>query len=427
MRCGAVKRLIAFTLFALVLLACPLHAAAAWYDGIYLWSGLAVVISAAFLGLAYMAARLFELQMLDAWVKVELSELVTSLLIAVFCVSMIAIVNNASQFLTGDTGATDITAVAQGFLRNGVYADGQALYMKLAEAYFHVSRVASFAYTAGASIAVASISYSSAPGSGISPLLSELGQGMDTVSNFMLLAASQSAFLDFFRNAAVVMLPVGIFLRCFSLTRKVGGVVLAAVIAAAVIYPASFMLSREIYAYYRTGGVVPPAAPKATSLVGQTSLINVAASSNPPAANLICSPYMQRFVQSPLPFLGGEMGWWIVICVPICLLTIGGFGACMGTCGKVIFTMFYIIKSSFPIIIYLSVLMPFANQIGSTSALIAGYYEPLASHALPAVAQYTVLSLVVFFIPLIIAMSTLRNFAIMFGGEPQLYGLSKLV
>jgi hypothetical protein len=59
--------------------------------------------------------------------------------------------------------------------------------------------------------------------------------------------------------------------------------------------------------------------------------------------------------------------------------------------------------------------------------MISGFYEPLRAYALPAVAKFSVLSLVVFFIPLIIAMVMLRNLAIVFGGEPQLYGISKLV
>jgi hypothetical protein len=38
-----------------------------------------------------------------------------------------------------------------------------------------------------------------------------------------------------------------------------------------------------------------------------------------------------------------------------------------------------------------------------------------------------VLSLVFSLIPVIIAMSLLRNLAITFGGEPQLYGISRMI
>jgi hypothetical protein len=96
-------------------------------------------------------------------------------------------------------------------------------------------------------------------------------------------------------------------------------------------------------------------------------------------------------------------------------------------CRWAVFTSFYILKSTFPIAIYFHDLLPFAQQIGSPEKILKGYYAPLLNFALPATAKYVVLSLMVFLIPLIIAMVLLRNLAIAFGGEPQLYGISKLV
>jgi hypothetical protein len=67
-----------------------------WFEGIYLWVGLAVMISAGFIGLAYMAAQLFRISMMDAWVKIEIQELNTGahgwhnnrgLLHSAYCVS----------------------------------------------------------------------------------------------------------------------------------------------------------------------------------------------------------------------------------------------------------------------------------------------------------------------------------------------------
>jgi len=100
-------------------------------------------MSAAFLGLAYMAAKLFELQVLEAWVRIELGELVKSMFIAVFCVALIASVNTASQFLSGESGSTDVIGAAQGFMQ-ALYSDGHALYTKLSIAYFNVAKVASY-------------------------------------------------------------------------------------------------------------------------------------------------------------------------------------------------------------------------------------------------------------------------------------------
>ena len=238
-----------------------------------------------------------------------------------------------------------------------------------------------------------------------------IGQAMDSVSNFMLLAASQSAFLLFFRSATHLMLPLGVIMRSFSLTRKVGGVLLAAVIASSVIYPAGIMVSKEIYASYSAD-------------LRQTAegIAQVEPAGNPPLSGAVCSPYMQTFVMSPLPFVGGELGWYVVVCIPLCAL----FG-CHGICYKIIELTFMIVKSLFPILIYASVLLPYAGTLGNFSENLKNYYVPLEQYALPAAVKYAVLSTVLFIIPLIIAMALLRNLAVTFGGEPQLYGLAKLV
>ena len=405
-------------IFSLILLAPLLNSQVNWAvteADLYMWTLLAIAICAAFIGMAYMAARLLEIQVLEAWVKIELQELVASALIAVFCVALIASVNGAAQFLVEPGGSGDIVQFSRDFLRDSIYADGQAIYGKLGTAYFNTAKVASYSYVAGISIGVASFSKSESPAAGLSPLVSELGQGMDSVANFMLLASAQSAFLGFFASASALMLPLGIFLRSFSLTRKIGGTVLAAVIASAVLYPAAFTVSKEVYNTFRG------------NMMDEAANINVKAAENPPSTDVVCHPWMQRFVQSPLPFLGGEMGWWLTVCSPICALSGPGFFACMSGCYGVVSTIFYIIKSIFPIIIYIATLLPFANELGSPGKLLDGYLWPVLDHALPAVAKFVVLSLVVFLIPLIFAMVMLRNLAITFGGEPQLYGISKLV
>ncbi len=410
---GGKRTLSLFSLILLALLFCTglAHAAGNWYDSVYLWAALSVGIAATFLGLAYMAAKALELQMLDAWVKVELQELLGSILIAVFCIALIATVNGASQFLIEQKGGTtDVIGAAQVFMKDTVYADGRAIYQKLGEAYFNTAKVAAYSYTVGLNAVYASTSYSSSPYSGLAPLVAEIGQGMDGVANFMLLAAAQWSFLQFFGSAAAVMLPVGIFLRSFSLTRKIGGVVLAAVIASAVIYPAGFLVSKEVYSTYRA------------DLQAGFAGIHVAEAGNPPLAKLVCSPYMQAFVQSPLPYIGGENGWSFAICSWSCAGTGPLFYECYEGCSGIVTNVFLIIKAGFAV-----GMAPFLLGVFGAPNPIGDYYSGIESAALPAVAKFSVLSIVVFLIPLIIAMVLLRNLAITFGGEPQLYGISKLV
>lgn len=381
------------------------------YHDIYLWVGLSVAIAATFLGLAYMAGKLFSLQMLDAWVKIELQELMASLVIAVFCVALIAGLNSAAQFLTKEGNAID---AAGNFLR-AVHADGRELYGKVGMMYYSAAKLSSYSYTMGVSVDFVSTSLSASPAAGLSPLVGEIGQGMDSVANFMLLAASQYSFLQFFATAASVMLPLGIFLRSFSLTRKVGGMVLAAVIASSVVYPASFLVSREVYTVF---------APSMRNEMRQ--VVAGGEAGNAPLAGMICDPFMQMFVMSPLPPVGGEGGWSVVICTPLCVLSTVAYATCWQGCYETIQTVFYIIKSLFPFIMA-APLLNYVSNNAIPSELVSNYYDPAVQHALPAISQYSVLSLVVFLVPVIITMVLLRNLAVTFGGEPQLYGLSKLV
>ena len=385
----------------------------AWYDQVYLWTGFSVLIASAFIGLAYMLSQILRLSVLEAWVKIELHELVGAMIIAVFCVSLIAGVNNAAQFLTGSHSTDIINATRTDFLQGELYSDGQALYKNMVGVYFEVAKVTSYSYTAGLSLGVMSIGVSSTPAAGLAPLQSEVGQGIDGVANFMLLAAAQSAFLMFFSTAAVYMLPVGIFLRSFSLTRKAGGVVLASVIATSVIYPASMLLTREIYDEFRPG---------LQSMINQVS---VDQAPQPPLASVVCSESMKEFVSSPIPIVGGELGWFLVFCG-----SIGWFVPffCSAAWYQIISVLFYIVNSLFPLAMYVMLMVNVAKFESNLWANSGGsYYAKIYNYAMPAVSQYSVLSLISFLIPVVITVSLLRNLTVMFGGEPQLYGLSKLV
>ena len=400
------------------------------WSNIYFWAGLAVLMSASFLGLAYMASQLFRVQILEAWVRIELGELVKSMVIAVFCITLIATVNGAAQFLSGESGATDVISAAQQFMAT-LYGDAHALYYKLAIVYFNVAKVASYSYTAGTSLAgIATISYSSSPASGMSPLVSEVGQALDAVANYMLLAAAQAAFLKFFGTASLIMLPVGIFLRSFSFTRKLGATLLAATIASAVIYPTSVLLSQQVYGTFANEMKGLDASGKDSLGGGEAfASVRVKETENPPASNVVCNTFMQYFVQSPLPFLGGEIGWWVVVGTPVCIalaIISGDFIGCMTWMYQLISFIFMLVKAIFPILLFASVFITMENGT-KPDKLLEDYYAPLHDAVLPAVAKFTVLSLVTFIIPLIITLSLLRGLATTFGGEAQLYGLSKLV
>ena len=408
-----------------------------WYSGIYIWVGLAVLISSAFIGLAYMAAQLFRINAIDAWVKIELQELMTGIIIAVFCIAFVASVNSSAGFLISEKvdgqPAPNVGEMAQATLAN-IYGDGRELYRKLGGTYFEVAKIASYSYTVGTSAWYVSTSISSSPAQGLYPLVSEIGGAMDSVGSLMLFLAAQRSFVIFFINASQIMLPVGIFLRCFSLSRKVGGVVRASVLASAVIYPAAFAVSDAVYHGFQK------------DLQDTTKNIHVTPAGNPPLTRMVCSQFMQGFIESPLALatslltsglgvgggliteavsfvFGGEVGWEIAICVPleICPFPCVPYPVC----SSIVEHVYVFVKSFFPIIMapFLISYSPSLNM----DSLKADYLTNMQTFALPAAAKFGVLTLVFSLIPLIISISLLRSLAITFGGEPQLYGLTKLV
>jgi hypothetical protein len=85
-----------------------------------------------------------------------------------------------------------------------------------------------------------------------------------------------------------------------------------------------------------------------------------------------------------------------------------------------------IIKSLFPILLWATVFSTMDAGI-KPDKLMEDYYQPILDYALPTVAQFAVISLVTFLIPIIITLSLLRALSLSFGGEAQLYGLSRLV
>ncbi|MCX8197206.1 MAG: hypothetical protein N3G80_02735 [Candidatus Micrarchaeota archaeon] len=412
-----------FAFFLLIFV--QLANAAGWYDNLYYWIALSVIIASAFLGIAYMIGSFFELKIVEAWTKIELQELVAGVLIAVFCVGLIASADMAASFLSGrQTGAAQYAIDAITKIRE----DGRYIYLKIATAYFNAAKYASYSYTAGVNLEVVSISVSQSPAAGLSPLVAELGAALDGVANYLLFLSAQKSFIIFFVNASAILLPVGIFLRCFSITRRIGGTILGGIIAASVIYPASFALSYEIYSTF------------SPNMVDMASKIDILSNiPNPPLTEVVCSPKTQTFIQSPVGIvinsltssiggtagglistfakavITGENGWAILICPPLFVL-----GVDFVTCWDMVARVFKLTKAFFALGMY-----PLLSLYGEID--VNYLIENAREYLLPTTAMFGVLTLIFSLLPIIIGLVAARNFIIYFGGEPQLYGLSKLV
>ncbi len=99
-------------------------------------------------------------------------------------------------------------------------------------------------------LGVASFSFSSI----LSPVMSEEGFIIKLLTFAIIDLYTQSALLSVIALVAVpLLLPVGIVLRTFYFTRKVGGMIMAVAIGLFAIFPLTYLLDAQITATYSTG------------------------------------------------------------------------------------------------------------------------------------------------------------------------------
>lgn len=392
---------------------------------LYAFLAMAVVLSAVFIGLAYMASQLFNAPALGAWVKIEVQELVVSAIIVVFLVAMVASINGAVAFSTGEENAYE---AAINYLE-GTRDLGLLLQEKLLKVGFEINIAAGFSYSTAISITPIKVggNWSSAPFSGMGGLAGAVGNAVDSVSLTVLLISAQKVFLVFFMSVASIIMPLGIALRTFPITRKMGALLLAAGVGTAVVYPTAIVVSKEIYTAYSPimkNKVENADAPGVLPHLGR-----------PPTSDLLCNPTVQ-FIASGFGL--GEIGWWLSICSVSCSIHAAvkcaasniGYAACFAayfqqcffvTCKQATDKWYSIGTSAYAVS-----MGTFAREY-LRDADVEGYFEAANDYALPAATEYIMLMLVLFLIPIIFTIVLIRNFAALFGGESQLYGLFKLV
>ncbi|VVB58702.1 Uncharacterised protein [Candidatus Anstonella stagnisolia] len=371
---------------------------------LYAFLALAVALSAAFIGLAYMASQIFNVPALGAWVKIEVQELVVSVIIVVLIVGMTASLNSAVAFATGTDGYYD-AAVAY---LDGFRDLGLQLHQKLLHVGYLVNLAAGFSYSVSVSAIYAGANFSSAPRSGLGGLVGAVGNAVDSVALTVLFISAQKVFLVFFVAISSIIMPMGVVLRTFPFTRKLGALLLSAGVCTAVVYPTALVLSKEIYNVYGTDLQAKVAnADKGVPNLG-----------SPPGSGTLCSPAAQWFASG---FGLGDLFWSIVYCVPSCALSGPLSWACYNACSQGVSLVYSLITSSYGMVMW-------PVSVGYIGQFNAGdYFTPVNENSLPAATDFSVLALVFSLIPIIITIVLVRNFSNLFGGESQLYGLFKLV
>lgn len=248
---------------------------------------LAGVIVALLLGIAYMAGSLLSDDKIKAWVRKEAGQVLYSAIILLIALGTIQVLDNALRFVIIAGGDSDW----QAYIQNGVCCDPathpcikiatRPCHFEVAYDYLQMqyeslrrnlgsyllnhyagSLLSSLRAGFGARVLVHVGSFSAAPLSGLSigndyfSILFDL-----TLKNMMLLRAQQ-VFLDYFWLAFFpVMLSLGLVMRMFYFTRKLGGTLVALAIAGYYVFPMFYVLVDTVFFKFMGGAINPAVGP----------------------------------------------------------------------------------------------------------------------------------------------------------------------
>ncbi|MDE1798638.1 MAG: hypothetical protein KGH63_04525, partial [Candidatus Micrarchaeota archaeon] len=245
-------------------------------------------IGIAFLALAYMLSQLLSSEPLRAYVKIELGELILSLIL---CLVVLAAFDQGpgtlSKVLNIKTSQFGV-AEAGSALQASLEAPLQRALDALVQNTFRLTKIISYNYNSQLAVPYISPMYSASPGAGASPLTLQLQTGMDTTSMTLLLVRGVRVGADFLDFAVqLFLLPLALLLRFIPPTRRVGGLLLGISLAVHLVYPAAVGAGLELGGQFFPSGAVGVIDDPGT----------------PPGRGAICSPVM-----SAMYGLGEDVG-----------------------------------------------------------------------------------------------------------------------
>ena len=319
----------------------------------------AVVIVAVILGLLNMAAETFSLPMLSAYVKTELGELVSGVVLAVIVYAFIIGSNQLTTILVGKS-ATDLAAAHFQSLISDYYFK---TYMGIIRISTQLRAMVSFNTQQVWPAAYISWGHSIGPYAGIAPFLTSLSMAVQGIANNILIYETLLLLLSF-SNSVIgpIVLPIALALRLIPFTRQAGTALIAICISLLVIYPWSVVFVSEIHK------VVHYPNPTDNGAVNNI-LSNMGV--HFPAIDVL-ETMCQNFVIRGFLELN-ELGNVILFCPLTCGLACAGpqfavcFPACFETCFALIVFLIYPLVSAGAQLIY--------NTLGTYFLMHADYQQ----------------------------------------------------
>ncbi|MFA6036429.1 MAG: hypothetical protein WC759_05770, partial [Candidatus Micrarchaeia archaeon] len=279
---------------------------------------IALFTSFMLVSIGYILSKGFHLPKLEAWARSEYREvLISALIIAglVFSIGIIDMVNSQfSPAYSSEPSPVCQAAYAPGttFYTACTYfehsSDGMLdLYYTLLIADRYIAKLSSFYYNIAVPLWLATATVSQSPKGGVSILSTMIAVGLDTISTSVFLQMAQKVLLQFFfENSFRWLLPAGIILRTFGLSRKLGGTLIAIAIGTYVVFPLAAVFASHVYASIAINPIIilPTEPPDLQD-------------------TMICNPFVNHFMKL------GSVAWWFIWFSGPCSAATYGWWACM--------------------------------------------------------------------------------------------------
>jgi hypothetical protein len=278
------------------------------------------------------------------------------------------------------------------------------------------------------------------PWIGLGPLNQAHTTIVDTIGTTIAALSAQNMLLKFIERAAIpIFLPFGLMLRAFPFTRKTGSTIIAVVVACYFVYPISILINQQIWLYL----VAPPPQAGATCLPisapcsddKQCCTYNCRSSHNNPQS--YCSSPLTEFseYQSIYSICNGN---------PTKEQIQANLDELAQQQDNRMLELYFSgnpaqrVPSQAEKQLQDGLATTLKRHGDSAWQFAKSLLNPLPSHTTQTVfseievlvmdaAQYALLALLFVVISIVVSLTLLKDIAILIGGEPRVFGISKLI
>lgn len=254
------------------------------------------------LSLLQMLSSAIQLPQLEAWVKLEIRELITAAILVVIVFSLFSASTNIISLLSGKTinyspgNAPQTDAVTSSLFDERLGTINNA-YLDTMEAFHRIGLKSGFSTSISIPIYWVGFIGGGAPFAGYGILFVFLSQASQALSTAFFIYSGLKVLMNFLLPATQPLLFLAFVFRFIPFTRQFGNTLIALIIAAGVFLPFSVILVSEFH--NALGDGLPK--PNITDLVFETQIGGMPSASLP---NAVCSSFVIRTILASF----GEIG-----------------------------------------------------------------------------------------------------------------------